>query len=186
MKKSIFLCTVALALVALTACSSNKDEEEPKQEQSIIGSWSLGDPNEGDIAISIHFNFKKDGTFDLFIPHWEEGRYGTYTVSGNTVSFKVTKLEWLWDRKNGYVNVYDQWECYYKGSISDENREKFEDPHAEWERKYPDECKFSAVFSFKDGALIMSLKDGYCPGLDGDNESFYSHPNYVPKEEMYN
>lgn len=174
MKKLLMAC--ACALMVFAACE--KDDEG----QSIVGKWSCVDGEDqigDDLAIVVHFNFKENGTYELIIPHWEEKRFGKYTVSGNTVNFETTKLEWLWDRNSGYENVYDQYECY-SDKPHWEERTPYADPFGVWKRTYPEEAKFAATYKFdKKGYLHFELTEGFCPGqFEG---IFYKDPKYEPK-----
>ena len=75
--------------------------------------------------VRIHFNFKADGTYEQIMPAWEEKNYGKYTVSGDLITFELTSLDWLWDRNNGYDNVYDQYGCFWNPDRYDENRTRY-------------------------------------------------------------
>ena len=148
-----------LASVAVLAISCAKQGDDPKQENSIVGEWSglqEGAELNENADVFIHFIFKADGTFEQIMPAWEEINYGKYTVSGDLITFELTSLDWLWDRHNGYDNVYDQYGCFWNPDKYDENRTQYPDPFAQFCIAWPDRARFSAKFSFdKNGHLLL-------------------------------
>lgn len=196
MKKHLIMALMA-AFAAFTFCSCGDDEPEPnasgnnngsnadnKVEASIVGEWSGIRPDEvltDSSDVYVHFNFKADGTFEQIMPAWEEKDYGKYTVSGNVVTCKLTSLSWLWDRNNGYDNVYDQYGCYWYPDKYDEDRKKYEDPFAKFAKEWPGRVDFSAKYSFdKNGNLHLETLTGEGAGF-GLELVYHKNPGYKPQ-----
>lgn len=117
----------------------------------------------------IHFNFKADGTFEQIMPAWEEKNKGKYTISGDLVSFELTSLEWLWDRNNGYDNVFDQYGCFWNP-----------DPFAQFCIAWPGRARFSAKFSFdKNGHLRLEPVSE--DSLLGLSLVYHKNPGFKPE-----
>ena len=174
------------ASVAVLAISCAKQGDDPKQENPIVGEWSgimEGDKLNNE-NVRIHFNFKADGTYEQIMPAWEEKNYGKYTVSGDLITFELTSLDWLWDRHNGYDNVYDQYGCFWNPDKYDENRTQYPDPFAKFCQEWPDRARSSAKFSFdKDGHLLLEAVSG--EPVFGHHLVFHKNPGFKPvKPEM--
>ena len=173
-----------LASVAILAISCKKSPVEPDQKDSIVGEWSgLREGEqliEGRSDVFIHFNFKADGTYEQIMPAWEEINYGKYTIEGDLVSFELTSIDWLWDRGNGYDNVYDQYGCYWYPDKFDENRTQIADPFAKFCQEWPERAHSSARFSFDaEGNLLLKTESGE-PTFNLDLV-FHKNPGYKPE-----
>lgn len=170
-----------LASVAVLAISCNKPND-PEPENSIVGEWSgimEGDELKNEY-VRIHFNFKADGTFEQIMPAWEEKNKGKYTISGDVISFELTSLEWLWDRNNGYDNVYDQYGCFWNPDKYDENRTQYPDPFAQFCIAWPGRARFSAKFSFdKNGHLLLKAVSE--DSILGMSLVYHKNPGFKPK-----
>lgn len=190
MKKHLFfyaLAAITLCAGSLLFTSCGEDDEEPAVNTtgSIIGEWSgifedeelNGDPYQ----VAVHFNFKEDGTFEQIMPHWEEKRCGKYTISGDIVTFKLTSLSWLWNRCNGYENVYDQYGCWWEDY---DNGVVFPDPMAKYAEDWPDRTHFSAKYYFdKAGRLHLDPVTGEGAGY-GLQLVYHKNPGFtVTKRE---
>lgn len=180
MKKILVLC--AVALVAFGSCK----KDEPQGGQSIVGQWSgvrdkaeIGDNN----AVMVHFNFKADGTYEQTMPAWDEKDYGTYTVSGDVVTFALTKLSWFRSRNNGYDDVYDQYGCLWNPDKYAENKVKYSDPFGQFCKDWPDRANYSAKYKFVDGNLVFETLTGEGPGF-GLELMYYKNDNFVPAPQM--
>ena len=174
MKKIFYL--IAALFLGTAAVSCDKEEDGKSEDNSIIGEWSgTRDPGDKE-RVMVHMSIKADGKLVLVMPAWIERRIGTYTVKGNKFSYKIDKLEWIVDRRNGYRNVYDQYGCWFKNSdfeLPDDQREKFDNPHAQWAAGWPEDASGEKEFSIdKDG--ILSFKEGVF-GLD---LVFFKDPNF--------
>lgn len=162
MKK--FFYAIAVLAIGLVAVSCEKDDKKT-EENSIVGEWSnfRGGPEVTE-GVFVHLSIKPDGKFEMVMPAWIERRIGTYNVQGNRFSFKIDKLEWVINRGNGYVNVYDQYGCWFKNDdweLPDNQREKYDDPHAKWKEEWPDDAAGELEFSFdKSGNLIFKGDNG--------------------------
>lgn len=171
-----------LASVAVLAISCNKSGNDP-EPGAIVGEWSgvrEGYELNENADVFIHFNFKADGTFEQIMPAWEEINYGKYTVSGDLISFELTSIAWLWDRNNGYDNVYDQYGCYWNPDKYDDNRTQYPDPFAQFCSENPGRARGSAKFSFdKDGHLLLEQKDGEIAGF-GLQLVYHKNPGFKP------
>lgn len=160
MKKNIY--AIAVLALGLVAVSCEKDDKKPSDENTIVGEWSGPRDLEYKGDVSIHLSIKPDGTFEMVMPAWIERRTGTYNIEGNMFSFKINKLEWVVNRNNGYRNVYDQYGCWFKNddwTLPDEEREIYDDPHAEWEKGWPEEASGKTEFSIDKG--ILTFKEGF-------------------------
>ena len=181
-----FVAIAAITLLSVLAISCNK-EGDPKTDGKIVGEWS-GVPSdfqipEGDKLdeyVRVHFKFKADGTYEQIMPAWEEINYGKYTIEGDLVSFELTSIAWLWDRKNGYDNVYDQYGCFWNPDKYDENRTQYPDPFAKFCEEWPGRAKFSAKYSFdKNGNLLFETVSGEGPG-NGLELVYHKNPGFKP------
>lgn len=166
MKKYFFLFLAALLSLSFVACSDDDDNTE-QQGQSIVGQWSgvhsLDEASNGDVYM--HYKFHKDGTFEMIMEAWAQHRLGKYTVSGNRITLEVEKIEWLWNRDNGYMGVLDE-----------SGYESF----ADWKNDRPEDWHMSATYEFdKDGILHINN------ATFGLELVFFSDPNYVPKKHLY-
>lgn len=195
MKKFFMLALTAMISFSFVGCGDDEPEiatsdnnKGNKDEVSLVGEWSgiseaeelNGDPYQ----VKVHFNFKADGTFEQIMPAWEEKDYGQYTVKGDVVTFKLTSLSWLWDRENGYDNVYDQYGCYWNPGKYDENRTVYEDPMAEYAKGWPGRVDFSAKYSFdKDGNLHFETVSGEGPDF-GLQLVYHKNPGYKPQRRV--
>lgn len=145
-KQFLFLLTGLMACIAFNSCEKEDDpQQDQPQETSLVGEWSTNrDPNinkDSDIpleAVVVHISFRSDGTYSMVMPAWIEQRNGTYTVDGDKVTLNVTSLQWVFDRQNGYTDVYNQY------GVTDIES---------WKREWPDEASYTSTYSIKDGVL---------------------------------
>lgn len=164
MKKYLFLFITALASLTFVACSNDDDNED--QPQSIVGEWSGCRPDDVQhVDKFIHYKFRKDGTFVIMLEAWAQLRAGKYTVSGNEITMDVEKIEWLWDRNNGY-----------SGALEESGYESFE----AWKQGSPEDWHMKATYRFdKDGNLYIENSSF------GLQLVFFSDPNYQPQVHLW-
>lgn len=171
MKKYFFLFLAAFLGLTFAACSDDDEKADEKpgepQAQSVVGKWSgvtsLEEIGQGDVRM--HYNFNADGTFEMIMEAWAQHRLGTYTVSGNQINMEVEKIEWFWNRDNGYMGVLDE-----------NGYESFE----AWKKDRPEDWYMQATYKFdKDGYLYIEN------ATFGLQLIFFSDPDYVPKKHIY-
>ena len=179
MKKKFFyfsLLTLTLLSVCLTSCGDDDqlpgddDQLHPGTGKSIVGQWSgvreVTNPIED---VYVHWNFNADGTMEQIMPAWAEKRTGTYTDNKKgKVKVHITDMSWLWDRKNGYKDVFDQ----YGYADFDEYKDK-----------HPGEIEFTMEYSFdSDGTLRLSKMP---LGFDQLDLIFVNNPGYQPQKHLF-
>lgn len=182
MKKHLIMALMA-AFAAFTFCSCGDDEVEPKEneknEVSIVGEWSGimdGDEVKNDF-VRVHFNFKANGTYEQTMPAWGEKDFGKYSVKGNVVTFELTSIRAIGDESiNGDLSFYDKYGCYYNY----ETDTYFENPFAEYAKRWPGRIHYSAKYSFdKKGNLHFETLSGEGPGF-GLDLVYYKNPGFKP------
>lgn len=151
--------------LSFVACSDDDDNNE-QQTQSIIGEWSGCRPDDVQhVDKYMHYKFRKDGSFEMIMEAWAQHRLGKYTVKGDQITMEVEKIEWLWDRNNGYTDALDE-----------SGYESF----AAWKADRPEEWSMKATYKFdKDGNLYI---DNATFGLE---LVFFSDPSYEPKVHLW-
>lgn len=173
MKKKFFyyfLLTFTLLNVSLTSCGDDDDVDLSsggKKEQTIVGQWSgvreVTSPIED---VYMHWNFNADGTVEQIMEAWAEKRTGTYSDNKKgEVKVHITDISWLWDRENGYSDVFEQY--------------GYADFEA-FKKDRPEEVDFTMEYSFNsDGTLRLSNSPF---GLD---LIYVKNPGYQPKKHIY-
>ena len=173
MKKKFFyyfLLTFTLLNVSLTSCGDDDDVDlssGDKKEQTIVGQWSgvreVTSPIED---VYMHWNFNADGTVEQIMEAWAEKRTGTYSDNKKgEVKVHITDISWLWDRENGYSDVFEQY--------------GYADFEA-FKKDRPEEVDFTMEYSFNsDGTLRLSNSPF---GLD---LIYVKNPGYQPKKHIY-
>lgn len=181
MKKHLIMALMA-AFAAFTFCSCGDDEVEKPQtnETSIVGEWSGIRPGEELTASSdvyIHFNFKKNGTYEEIMPAWGEKDLGKYTISGNVITFVLTSIRAIGDDSaDGDLSFYDKYGCYYDS----ETDTYYKDPLAQFKKGWPGRVNFSAKYTFdKNGNLHLEPISGEGAGM-GLELVYHNNPGYKP------
>ena len=97
MKKFYYALMVMLMALVSVGFASCGDDDEPKYNSDIIGTWSLDSYNLSDAAM--YFQFTKDGKFHEVYTSIANGEtslddvfHGTYTVSGNVLTITYNYL----------------------------------------------------------------------------------------------
>lgn len=194
---SLLAFTLCAGSVAMSSCSKDKDEDPVENKdngnnnesdvKTIVGEWSgiREDAEFNNTAdVYVHFNFKADGTFEQTMPAWEEKNFGEYSISGDVVTFKLTSLEWLWDRGNGYDNVYDQYGCFWNPDKYDEDRKEYPNPFTQFTKEWPGRVNFSAKYSFdKEGNLLLETVSGEGAGF-GLQLVYHKNPGFRPQRRV--
>lgn len=172
MKKLLLMC--AVALFAFSACTKPKEDDGSKTP-SVVGEWSGTRDSADREGVRLHLSLKEDGSFAMIKEAWAQQRLGKYTVKDNVINVHIEKIEWLWDRGNGYEDAYDELGYKY-----DENHVAYPDPMAVFRKDKPEEADFNLTFSFdKDGILTFN------EDIFGMNLFFFSNPDYKPTKHLW-
>ena len=179
MKKKFFyfsLLTLTLLSVCLTSCGDDDqlspetgdNQLPPQKEQSIVGQWSgvreVTSPIED---VYVHWNFNADGTMEQIMEAWAEKRTGTYSDNKKgEVKVLITDISWLWDRENGYSDVFDQY--------------GYADFEA-FKKDRPEEVDFTMEYSFNSDGTLRLINSPI--GLDG--LIYVNDPGYQPKKHIF-
>ena len=170
-KKFFYYCLLAFTLlnVSLTSCGDDDElSSGDKTKQSIVGQWSgvreVTSPIED---VYMHWNFNADGTVEQIMEAWAEKRTGTYSDDKQgKVKVHITDISWLWDRENGYSNVFEQY--------------GYADFEA-FKKDRPEEVDFTMEYSFNSDGTLRLINSPI--GLD---ELIYvSNPGYQPKRHLF-
>ena len=181
MKKKFFyfsLLTLTLLSVCLTSCGDDDqlspetgdNQLPPQKEQSIVGQWSgvreVTSPIED---VYVHSNFNADGTMEQIMEAWAEKRTGTYSDDKKgQVKVHITGISWLWDRNNGYKDVFDQYGCA--------DFEAYKNTH-------PGEVDFTMEYSFNSDGTLRLSKTPF--GFDQMNLIYVKNPGYQPHKHLF-
>lgn len=170
-KKFFYYCLLAFTLlnVGLTSCGDDDEASSgDNTKQSIVGQWSgvreVTNPIED---VYIHWNFKADGTVEQIMEAWAEKRTGTYSDDKKgKVKVHITDITWLWDRENGYSNVFEQY-GYADFEAFKEDR--------------PEEVDFTMEYSFNSDGTLRLINSPI--GLD---ELIYvNDPGFQPRQHIF-
>ena len=172
-KKFFYYCLLAFTLlnVSLTSCGDDDElSSGDKTKQSIVGQWSgvreVTSPIED---VYIHWNFKADGTVEQIMESWAEKRTGTYSDDQKgKVKVHITNISWLWDRNNGYKDVFDQY------GYAD-----FED----FKNQHPRQVDFTMEYSFNSDGTLRLSKTPF--GFDQMNLIYVKNPGYQPHKHLF-
>lgn len=155
MKKNLIQLFAVIALLSVVSCGSDDEDIVPAQDKSIVGGWSsmttVPENPFNPYDIPVHITFNADGTYTQVIIAWEQKREGTYKVEGNVVKFHMTKMEWLWDRENGYFNAYDERLKTDDGIYNSQRDATYEN----FAKKYPEEIDFTSTYKFDDDGNLF-------------------------------